>query len=453
MKTTFVFGAGADYGIFPLTNHLMAAINTFLENDPAGIEINSLLKKKLGFSTFSYPSIMDNAAYSFVRRNDQAKIDKLLTRLNNIPSGTLDEEQKTQLVFIKKLAEIMTGTPKRKRDRQPVAEIDELIPLSEQSGLTNLVTVCPETTVSAFLQQSIRMLLRNYLRDPKNKILHTLFKSIVNLDEILLEYFLGFYNGNKACIRKYEYLLWTMWAFFVNTEISYHQKSKKTGTLYEEISGCPVITLNYTTLATLCTDCPELLHFHGSVLHYIDCQTREEKKLNTFRKISTLAAVKELDTAEILKNDILPLIEVHRGRDSSPDKCIIPSMMPPFEIKPIIANDLIDNWHHAFELLRDSKKIIIVGYSFNHTDSHFNDIILDFVGKKKKDGSWEKQILIVNPDKNTIPAYFDRLPAIKNYTWKEKTIGDKEIPCLVKANITFIPCTAASLKGNIRYII
>lgn len=442
MRTTFVFGAGADSGIFPLTNHLVSAIDSFLKRDPAGTEIDRLLKKKLGFKNFSYASIMDSAAYTFIRKNDQIKIEKLLNRMSCTQSETLPLNQRRQQKFISLVAKDLLSSSKKQRDSLKIMETrPQTVDLAQKIGLTKLVTVCPETTITMFYRQSLRMMLRIYLDEPDNKILHLLFKSVVSLDEILLEYFLGFYNENKPYIRRYQYLLWTMWAFFVTKELNYVRSGRKEKTIYELIKGCPVITLNYTTVAALCPSCPELIHFHGSVLEYIDCQTREVKKIPSFTNVNALIESPNLDTVAILKNDILPRIELQKGKNSAPDKSVIPSMMPPFEIKPIIANDLIDSWHHAFDLLRESHKIVVLGYSFNHTDAHFNDIIIDFIGKKDGTGKWKKQIYIINPDLKSIQTYFDKMENLTEYKWIEGTVHNTKLKTVTKANITIIPAT------------
>ncbi len=450
MKTTFVFGAGADSGIFPLTNHLVTSINSYLTKTPEGIEVDTLLKRKLGFTTFSYASIMDNASYSFIHRNDRMKANRLRDKIGEIRPENLSEEQKSQLAFIKCMTDTLLPIPRKTRDAEPMQNHADALELSEKAGLKKKVTVCPETTVSKFCRQSIRMLLHRYLDDPENKVLHVLFKCTVNLDEILLEYFLGFYNGNQADIRRYEYLLWTMWAFFVNRETRHHEDEGKTRTIYSLVRGCPVITLNYTTLAATCPESPEVIHFHGSVLDYIDCRTRNEKRIPSFEGIRTLAETKKTDAASILRNEILPLIEVHRGKGPHQDSCVIPSMMPPFEIKPIIANDLIDTWHHAFSLLRESRNIVVVGYSFNHTDAHFNDIILDLAGKRNENGEWEKQIYIINPDVKSIRKYIDSIEQLADCQWTESRLNGTSLNSMTKGNISFIPATTWELleKSN-----
>ena len=448
MKTSFVFGAGADSGIFPLTNHLVAAINTYLTKDPEGKEADRLIKQRLGFHSFSYESIMDNAAYTFIRRNDQGKIEKLAKKTASVQEERLPEKEKAGLDFIREMVRTLVSEPKKSRDKEPASEKKELMELAVKAGLSKTVTVSGKTTVSMFLRQAVRKLLHEYLAEPENKVLHTLFKCIVNLDEILLEYFLGFYNGNKVSMRRYEYLSWTMWAFFVSTEISYHRNRKSQGakcSIYEKIRGFPAITLNYTTLASMCPSCPELIHFHGSVLDYIDCMTRDEKRIPSFAGIRSLADAENADTIAILKNEILPLIKTSRGKDSPPDSCIIPSMMPPFEIKPIIANDLIDTWHHAFDLMRNSDCIVVIGYSFNHIDSHFNDVILDLAKRKTENGGWEKRIYIINPDVKSIHRYFDGIDFLSGHTWNTAELPGTGLSCHTKANITLIPETTWNL--------
>ena len=108
--------------------------------------------------------------------------------------------------------------------------------------------------------------------------------------------------------------------------------------IYTKIKECSAITLNYTTLVDRFMGINrKVLHFHGSAVNYIDCGTREEITLPSFS--SSNYVEKTPSMLEVLENDVLPLL--HPDWNHS----IIPSMIPPFEIKPIIASDTIETWH------------------------------------------------------------------------------------------------------------
>ena len=439
-KMTVVFGAGADCGIFPLTNHLVAAINRFLEHDETGIQTDRLLKKALGLKHYCYSSIMDEVAFKFVRKPDCLQIGDIVRRIKPL-SPTPAEKPFCDLILA--LCDEIRDCPKKARESDGIKARPNLLKLLNVTGLKKIVTVCPETTVNAFLLKTFRALLHVYLDHPENKPLHQLFKTMVRFDSILLELFLGFYNGNQTNIRRYLYVSWSMWAFFVHTEQQFMLKTPANPCIYTKFKEYSAITLNYTTLVDrFMGKNGNVLHFHGSAVNYIDCGTREEITLPSFAASNFVESSPSM--LDVLKKDVLPLL--HPDWSHS----IIPSMIPPFEIKPIIASDTIETWHKALEVLDKSARIVVIGYSFNHVDMHFNDNIIKWVGVI------DKEIFIINPDVKSILSYFESCPRMRpfnNHPWEKKVVQGTNISCLKKANIIIIPGTTSNIMGDTDFYI
>ena len=444
MKTTYVFGAGADAGIFPLTHYLIPAINSFLENDEDGKAVNALLRKKLLFRSYSYTSILEDAAYTFVHKKDPNTIALLRTRL----TSTLEKRVLTPL------------TQKEADEKQQALTVLDKLTSTACSTTTGREKQTREQKkqIQHLCQKQILAFLKDFLIDTKDRVLHAIFKTLVNFDAILLELFLGLYNGNHTDIRRYLYLSWSMWAFFVCTEERYiWKKNEKTPScLYECLGDGDLVTLNYTTLAATFMHAKNAIHFHGSVITYIDCLSRGELPIDTFAGYTSISQAVEkaradgtrLSIPKILENDILSKMSIHRVKDSASNRYVIPSMMPPFEIKPIIANDLIVTWYHAMQLMEQSDRIIAIGYSFNHTDAHFNDIILMWANEKNENGQYKKMIYIVNPDEDGIKAFFDsivKLKEWKNTEWKKIAVPEINLQGLQKSNIVIIPAKASDV--------
>jgi hypothetical protein len=57
-------------------------------------------------------------------------------------------------------------------------------------------------------------------------------------------------------------------------------------------------------------------------------------------------------------------------------------MVPPLKLKPILSHKYIDLWSRAAKLIHESTKVVVIGYSFNSADEHFNDIIRN--GKNRR---------------------------------------------------------------------
>ena len=437
MKTTIVFGAGSDAGTFPMTNHLAVAVYRFMQDTETGRRADTMLRKALSFRTFSYASLLDDAARKFMRRREPSVTGRLISRMDTLIPSLTNERDSAKAAFIRRMAEDASSMPGKIMEKTDISSRKDLADLLEHAGLGKMVTVCPGTSIHELYSQTLRALLRSYLGEPENRVLHALSKTLVSLDSMLLDLFLGFYDGSRADRRRYTYLMWTMWTFFVQKEMELCAENRDC--IYRHIPDWPAVTLNYTTLADLFMGRENVIHFHGSVTKAIDCSTRDEIEIESFRNICSAGKCTGKTAADILESDIIPMISPRE------DRYLIPSMMPPFRIKPVIASDLIGTWHSAMEKLDNADRIIVVGYSFNHSDAHFNDAILRWSGRN------DKKIIVINPDLRSMKDFFDasvRNPDFRSKAWLRTAVIGSSIESERKSNVTIIPGTAADICGK-----
>ncbi|MBL7648060.1 MAG: hypothetical protein JNK74_17900 [Candidatus Hydrogenedentes bacterium] len=93
-----------------------------------------------------------------------------------------------------------------------------------------------------------------------------------------------------------------------------------------------------------------------------------------------------LDIADFLKNVVERNTEF--GKNVRP-RCVVPSIVPPLKLKPVLSNAYIDVWYRSKEAIANADRIVVVGYSFNYADEHFNDLI-----RQHKD----KPVVVVDPN-------------------------------------------------------
>lgn len=222
----------------------------------------------------------------------------------------------------------------------------------------------------------------------------------MDFENLLLKHFIGFYNYNEADVKKYIYISWTLWAFLVwkeklvyqiNDEIPFYSKIK---------NADAAITFNYTSFTGKTFNSHK--YFHGNLQKYIRLDNRGECIIDDYYNIDI---VKFLDT------------EVKDNIDWDKRKYVIPSIVPPLKLKPVLSNEYIDIWHESVDLIREAKKIIIVGYSFNYADEHFNDLI-----RKNKD----KEIIVIDPFANNIIANLERIFCYRQDDYTTTTIQNKK---------------------------
>ena len=61
---------------------------------------------------------------------------------------------------------------------------------------------------------------------------------------------------------------------------------------------------------------------------------------------------------------------------------VIPALVPPLRLKPILSHRYIELWSTASAWVQEAKHVVVVGYSFNTADEHFNDILRSHPDRK-----------------------------------------------------------------------
>ena len=141
---------------------------------------------------------------------------------------------------------------------------------------------------------------------------------------------------------------------------------------------------------------------------------------------------KDYELNDFLKNTVLKI------NDFSKNSYIIPSIIPPLKMKPVLCKEFIDIWHNASKMIADAETIIIVGYSFNPVDDHFNDII------RKDKNIKEKKIFIINPDSKTILSRSSEIFGYKEKDFIPSDLNGKK--SYTKDNLTIIKAGATDIN-------
>ena len=232
-----------------------------------------------------------------------------------------------------------------------------------------------------------------------------------------LKHFIGFYNENESEIKKYLYISWTLWAFLV-------YKERKVGSpipFYSSINKAnKVITFNYTSFANQTFG--EVTHFHGDLKKYIRLDNRNQIEIDNYTSFDIVEFIKDIIGSNI---------------DFENKRFVIPSIIPPLKLKPVLSNEYINIWYHTVETIRNSEKIIIVGYSFNYADEHFNDLIRNNRNKK---------ICIIDPFAETVIKNLERIFSHRLSDYTKSRIQEKET--FQNSNLKIIKAYANDININ-----
>lgn len=405
-KNVLVIGAGVDKtaGInMPLANQLVPEIARFSENE--GKEIDKLIKSLLPNLRFSFNRFIKEAIDSLTKV-DENYVKNLKERLKNEIAKVDDEKNKklgTLLIkLFDKLIQIQEGG---KLDDETFDLIKEVFGEKTQKEMEDeSIIEFDKISFSDSFKTVMKKVLKQSLSldNQENPIYNIVSSKLLDIETLLVETFLGFYNEKLSDIKKYLYISWMLWAYLKTKENEVLSNSKGSIPFYSSIpKEWKVISFNYTSFLTKVLDKENHIYFHGALNQYLRMDLRD------------LIPIEESSVENIkyfLEKVIQPNINLEE------QKYVIPGIIPPLRLKPVLSNRFIETWYNASEWIRRSKNIIVIGYSFNYADEHFNDIIRN---------NREKNIYIINPSADKLKYELSKIIGFREGDYTEMEIQGK----------------------------
>lgn len=430
--TVLVIGAGVDKVLgLPLMNELIPRISEFTKNE--GSHLDTVLRSRLPRMSFKFEKFIDQSievlAQEFNKEIEkiiisiQQEITEHEQQVEKGESGTLSSEDlKTGKVIITLLEKIKIIKETSRIDNETEELIKEILGVSLEQ-----FTIIDEKhfDFSSSFKDVLKAILRKSLEKPEHVIYKHIQKKLLDIEELLVKHFVGFYTGNEARMKDYIYISWMLWAFLKNEESKVlSQEGCSKINFYSSIpEDWKVVSFNYTIFTEYFSN-NSPLYFHGNLTSYIDIQNKTKIQIQKGEEYDNLDINKFADS--ILANCI-----DFSGKDS---RAIIPFIVPPLKLKPVLAKEFVNIWHDTDKFMAEASNIVIVGYSFNSNDDYFNALL-----KTSKN----KKIFII--DKN-ISDIKKRLKNLLNFP-------DKMSPGIIQNKhtekfdeITFINCDANEIK-------
>ncbi len=205
-----VLGAGADKtpGIdFPLAADLLPAISGYLRNTEDGKRVEALLRGKIPNLSFRFDKFINSAITEIAHREpDQLRstIQRVHEATQHLPDteehrptkklGTLIEKLFTQLQSIAKNNAI---------DDETRALIHEVFGANaDQFDLDDHVVDIRTLSISDTVKSILRHTLRQSLESGPNDVARALGADLLDIERLLIEKFLGFYNNKHSDIKR-----------------------------------------------------------------------------------------------------------------------------------------------------------------------------------------------------------------------------------------------------------
>ena len=376
--TMVVLGAGAETAMgMPTSSRLIPAIVEYIAT-PEGMAVDAALRKAIGGVRFHFDRFVNNAIDNLAKDLDK-ELETICRNISEeLASNTslTDEQRKLGMLItriFRKIIDIKCGAAIDDETESLISEVlgttvkdDSIIDFSRINYTETFRNV-----IVAILEKSIT--------DGENPILRHVYRNILDIEQLLSQYFYAFYTGRKGQMRDYLYISWMLWAFLVSRE-QQMAGDGATGTILPGVYGklhdtdAHLLTFNYTTLAGRCSD--KAIYFHGSLLCYVDVENKNDFRLDNITDISLPEFFSSKLAAEISFDD---------ERKAIP----IPSFLPPMKLQTVISRHYISTWYQTYQLMLRARRILFLGYSFATIDSFFCDML-----RENRDAS------IVITDKN-----------------------------------------------------
>lgn len=378
-RTVVVLGAGADVAVgFPTPGSLIPKITDWLETDE-GKAVDEALRKQLKGLRFRFDKFVDDTIDRLAHDLDSereaicAHIQRELDENENLEESQRKMGQLIIRIF-QKISDVKAGASIDEETEELIREVTGIEPTEET------IIDFSHINYTRTFSEIIKHILHASLHDTENPVLRHVYTNLLDIGQLLAQYFYGFFVNKPSCIKTYLYIAWTLWAYLVHEE---QALAATTGgnlsslPLYAQLQGkeqVQIITFNYTSLAAQAS--PAAIYFNGNLVDYVDVENKNDLHVEH---------IHTLDLADFFQHRLAAELSLEGERTAIP----IPSFMPPLKLKPVISNSYITTWYRSAEAIAHADRILILGHSLQAGDSFFNDMLRT---------NRQAEIIVIDPD-------------------------------------------------------
>ena len=362
-KTLVILGAGADAAAgLPASSQLIPGIVDWLETDE-GKAVDDALRKQLKRLTFRFDKFVDDAIDRLAKDLDRERD----TICHNVREelehnhGLDDSQRKMGSLIVRifqKITDVKQGAAIDEETEELIREVTGLEPTD------HTIIDFTKLNYTETFKTIITHILRSSLHDSANPILRHVYKNLLDIEQLMAQYFYGFFTGRQGQIKTYLYIAWMLWAYLVHREqnlnLDLNLNSRSVYNQLREKDDIQVVTFNYTTLAAAAS--PTALYFNGNLNDYVDIENKNDLHIDDIHALDLTAFFRERLPQEM---------SLEGERIAIP----VPSFMPPLKLKPVISDRYITVWYRTSEAIRHAERILILGHSIHAAGSFFCDMV------------------------------------------------------------------------------
>ena len=363
-RTVVVLGAGADAAVgFPTPASLIPKITDWLETDE-GKAVDEALRKQFKGLRFRFDKFVDDAIDRLAHDLDserEAICAHIRRELDE--NEHLEEYQRKmgQLIIriFQKISDVKVGASIDEETEELIREVTGIEPTEET------IIDFSHVNYTRTFSEIIKHILHASLHDTENPVLRPVYTNLLDIGQLLAQYFYGFFVNKSSCIKTYLYIAWTLWAYLVHEEqaLAFTENLQTRPTFCGQLQDkelLQVITFNHTSWAADVS--PSSIYFNGNLTDYVDIENK-----NDFR-VDNLHA---LNLTDFFRHRFAEELSLEGDRLAIP----IPSFMPPLKLTPVISNSYVSIWYRSAQSIACAERILILGHSLQAGDVFFNDML------------------------------------------------------------------------------
>ncbi len=431
-QNLLILCAGADRtnGIdFPLANTLLADVTRYL--DGQGKPVDQALRAMLPGLSFRFNNLIARAVDKIATREtheQRAMVQRVQDAIADLPPEKEHIRKHGELIIklFNKLAMIAEHSQLDEETEELIREVfpndaDDLI---DSDSILDIHKLSLSDTFKTVLKRTLKM----GLSSDRHEVAAALGADLLNIETLLIEKFLGFYNDKPSDIKNYLYISWALWAFLVarQQEVLIAHTTNPLPFYGSVPTDVRAITLNYTSFLQQHLGVENTVYFHGGLAEYVRMDNRD---------LLPIENILQCDPATFIRDMVAPNVDV-KNNDLRQQRHVIPALVPPLRLKPILSHRYIDLWSKASDWVKEAQRIVVVGYSFNNADEHFNDIL-----RVHND----RYIDIVVPEANS-EAFLGRMEKVfGTATNQYTTVTVNGIAALKAKKVRLIPAKASDV--------
>ena len=219
IKNLLITGAGVDRtkGIdFPLAATLLPEISAYLEKD--GREVDKVLRSLLPNLRFTFSSMVARAVEVITTQGPDAQremVKRVRDAIVGLPDGRAHIRRHGELI-IRLFNKLVTIAEAGELDEEMRNLIREVFPqdaddLMDSDSILDVSKLSLSDTFKAVIKRTLKL----GLQSERHEVAAALGADMLNIENLLVEKFIGFYNEDLPNIKNYLYIAWVLWAYLV----------------------------------------------------------------------------------------------------------------------------------------------------------------------------------------------------------------------------------------------